>query len=516
MPDVWKRLTKTKFSSIRLSPADHSPTRNDQAVFLERWNLSFLRHSIHQRWLDTSISKKSWAVVVMPTIALLVCFLGLVDMATTSTSNLGIAQSSFEAQAATNSVLSLSLGADAGVRGYLLTRDASFLAPVQTAKNDLTAKFATISSEVAGDKSSHALLSQLQSAVASEMTLISDLQQLSPSGASREVSLMTQERQQILKIQNLSTSLDNRISSILLEHDTAVRNVVDIVLWIAIATIFLGLAMGIAVTQLAATETAIRIRSLHRSAQRLSRGEPPERLPAAKDEIGNLAEAISQASNLMEARELALKEESVFFEHLVSASPVVKFQSTNGLPGDGFVSSNLDRVFSLPAKLVAVDGNQWLEAIDPEDRQVVVSQARNAILNKDTHLVSTYRVRGKDRIQKWVYSTVKLSYGSDEGPVTALGVLIDVTESRQAAKALGEREEMLRALFDASPDALIVINKAGRIRMASKAFVRLTGEPLSNPDSMSLFHYLDPRELVDIEEQLAHSLSNAGATLFEG
>lgn len=449
---------------------------------------------------------------MLPTIALLVSFVGLVTVVFTSQSALDGVQSSLQAQSSAQSVLTLTLDAETGVRGYLVTNSSSYLSSFQTAQKNLPATFATLSSKLSGDKASSSLISQLKKAVDSDMSLLTTLQNLGPGQGSQQASLLTQEHQEIDKVRSIVNSLDSRISALVSSKEATAHDMADVGLWAAIIALVLGITGGVAATQLFTSGISTRIRSLRRSAERLSKGEPPERLTPATDEVGKLAAALFQASNLLEARELALREESVFFEHLVSASPVVKFQSTNGLPGNGFVSENLDRVFSISSRLVAVDADHWLNAINREDKETVTSQARNAILNRSPQLISTYRVLGNDGVQRWVYSTVKLSYDNEDGPVSALGVLIDITESREATRALGEREEMLRGLFDASPDAVMVLDKSGRIKMASGAFTRLTGEPLTRPDAQSFFHYLDPRELIETEEQMGRSLSGTDAS----
>lgn len=506
MSNAWKRLNKAKPISTSKYRSSTSSEKAGWVDVVKRLKPRALLNSFHQRWLDTSLRTKGWAVVMLPTVALIVSFVGLVSVVLTSRSVLDGVQADLKAQSSAQSILSSTLEAETGVRAYLVTRDSSYLAPLQTAQKNLPSAFTSLSTSLSGDKSSQALISELKAAVNTEMGSLSALTDVNASSGAPATTALTQENRDIAQVRSLVTSIDDRIAAIVANKEAAAHDIADSGLWVALAALILGLSGGLAATQLFTSGISIRIRSLQRSAERLSRGEPPERLPFARDEVGKLAEALSQASNLLDARELALREESIFFEHLVSASPVVKFQSHDGLPGNGFVSENLDRVFSLPAKLVAIDGNNWISAIHRDDRESVIAQARQALANRSPQLISTYRVLGRDGVQRWVYSTVKLSYEDEVGMVSALGVLIDITESKEATRVLGEREEMLRALFDASPDAVMVIDKAGRIKMVSQTFTKLTGEPLSGSDALNFFHYLDPRELVETEEQIGRSL----------
>jgi PAS domain S-box-containing protein len=66
-----------------------------------------------------------------------------------------------------------------------------------------------------------------------------------------------------------------------------------------------------------------------------------------------------------------------------------------------------------------------------------------------------------------VVSTAPLRNGS-EHPFGAVFVLRDVTESKQAAEALRQREEMLNGFFEWAPDAILVVDGAGRITRVNK------------------------------------------------
>lgn len=466
--------------------------------------------SLRKHWLDTSLRNKGWAVVLLPTIALLISFFGLIAVVLTSRSASNGVKSSLQAQSSLQTVLTLTIDAETGVRGYLISKDNSYLAPFQTANQNLNQTFSSLSNELSGDKLSAATLSQLKTEVSADIGLLTNLQKVGTGP--EEISLLSQEKRQTDVVRALVNTLDARIATIVSNKEATANNVANSGLWIAAAALLMGLIGGAAATQLFTTGIAARIRELQRGAERIAHGEPAEELPAAEDEVGRLAAALSEASDLLEARELALREETAFFEHLVSASPVVKFESDSGLPGNGFVSTNLNRVFSLSSELVSTDSGNWLDAIHPEDRETVLAEAASAIAARTSELASTYRMHGQDGIQRWVYSIATLSYDDADGSPSALGVLLDVTEGREATTALREREEMLHALFDASPDAVLVIDQSGMMKMASNAFAQLTGVSTSDAEAVNFYDFLDNDELAQIEEELTLSLSEARPT----
>ncbi|MGB2855472.1 MAG: PAS domain S-box protein, partial [Dehalococcoidia bacterium] len=64
----------------------------------------------------------------------------------------------------------------------------------------------------------------------------------------------------------------------------------------------------------------------------------------------------------------------------------------------------------------------------------------------------------------------------EQGEIIGLtGVLSDITEHKQAEKALGEREELFRALIENSSDAISILNADGTLRYESPSMPRILG-----------------------------------------
>lgn len=470
-----------------------------------------MKGSIRQHWLDTSLRKKGLAVVALPTIALLVSFFGLVSVVFASRSASNGVRSSLETRSSLESVLTLTISAETGVRGYLLTSDPNYLSPYRTAAKELPRAFEQLNGELIDDKQSLNNFAQLKAADSADLSILTQLLNNAGSvaGSPSRATLIREEKKQTDTVRALVSKLETHVTSLVTNKEAAANDVANAGLWIAVLALLIGLVGGAVATQLFTTGIASRILKLQERAERLARGEPLNEVRDAADEVGKLAGALAQASGLLMNRESALLEESAFLEHLVTASPVVKFQSTTGLPGNGFVSANLDRVFAMSSSLVNLDPEIWLHSIDSEDRDRVVKEAQNAIASRKSELTSTYRVRGNDGIQRWVFSITRLTHNDDNGETSALGVLLDITEQREAVQALREREEMLGALFHASPDAIVVLDNEGRPLLESRAFSELTMFDTSSQGSsqQTIFDYLDPNERALTSQKFASLLS---------
>jgi two-component system, cell cycle sensor histidine kinase and response regulator CckA len=81
----------------------------------------------------------------------------------------------------------------------------------------------------------------------------------------------------------------------------------------------------------------------------------------------------------------------------------------------------------------------------------------------------------RDKGQRWLH-TRKIPVPDEQGRPKFLLVLIeDITERRNAEAALQASEARLRSLLAASPDALIVVDPAGRIALASRRVEAMFG-----------------------------------------
>ena len=63
----------------------------------------------------------------------------------------------------------------------------------------------------------------------------------------------------------------------------------------------------------------------------------------------------------------------------------------------------------------------------------------------------------------------------DDGDTVFLAVITDITERRQSEQALRESEARFRGLLDSAPDAVLVVDRGGRITLANPAAERLFG-----------------------------------------
>ncbi|MES2075753.1 MAG: PAS domain S-box protein [Pseudomonadota bacterium] len=117
--------------------------------------------------------------------------------------------------------------------------------------------------------------------------------------------------------------------------------------------------------------------------------------------------------------------------------------------------------------------DDWIEHVHPDDRERVerdIAGYLGAAAGPDDAFASEYRMRCRDGGWKWVLGRGMVVERDAGGrPLRASGTLSDISERRAAEAA------RVRAIVDATPGAMLVADKAGRVRHANAAALRCLG-----------------------------------------
>ncbi|MET0264231.1 MAG: PAS domain S-box protein [Duganella sp.] len=113
---------------------------------------------------------------------------------------------------------------------------------------------------------------------------------------------------------------------------------------------------------------------------------------------------------------------------------------------------------------------QWLAEVHPDDRERVERTVDDYLARgaqQDAQFVVEHRMRCKDGSWKWLLARgIIIEREADGKPLRAMGTFADIT-----ARADSE-EARLCAVIDATPGAMLVADKSGRIRYANAACAR--------------------------------------------
>ena len=106
--------------------------------------------------------------------------------------------------------------------------------------------------------------------------------------------------------------------------------------------------------------------------------------------------------------------------------------------------------------------SEWVQRIHPDD-QHYVSQAMQAYLEgKSAIYVVEYRLRCKDESYKWILGRgMVVSRDADGEPLRMIGTHTDITDRKQAERALIHSEMKFRTLYDSTGDAVMLLDQQG-------------------------------------------------------
>ena len=196
--------------------------------------------------------------------------------------------------------------------------------------------------------------------------------------------------------------------------------------------------------------------------------------------------------------EAALQEAETRYRTLVEQIPAISYVDSADQKGHTlYISPQITSMLGYKPEEWLVNNEFWENAILPEDRKGVLREYNRTFKTGEPFKIE-YRLKSRDGRIVWVRDEAVLIREESGHPLFWHGIMLDITERKQAEVALGESEERYRRLFDLSPDA-IAVHGGGKVLLVNKSAMDLIGA--RNPDeivgkSMLDFVHPDYRKLV--------------------
>ncbi len=150
------------------------------------------------------------------------------------------------------------------------------------------------------------------------------------------------------------------------------------------------------------------------------------------------------------AMEDALRSANERLRYLMSATTAVIYSAKpDGDLGALFISDSVKHVTGYEAGEFMNCSGIWLDNVHPEDRALVLAEARK-VLTSVSHRCE-YRFRRKDGTYMWVQDEFMLVRDDSGNPIEVVGFWTDVTARRRAEDDLRRNEERFRAIVESMP-----------------------------------------------------------------
>ncbi|MFO0878266.1 MAG: PAS domain S-box protein [Gemmataceae bacterium] len=137
-----------------------------------------------------------------------------------------------------------------------------------------------------------------------------------------------------------------------------------------------------------------------------------------------------------------------------------------------YIAPQVERLLGYPAERWYEPGF-WEAHLHPDDRKMVMEANRRQTGEGKNHLLE-YRMLAADGRVVWILDAVHVEKAAGAERLI-MGFLVDITERKQAEKALRYSEHRFHMLFDHSPDAIFVEDLEGWVLEVNQAACRLHG-----------------------------------------
>jgi PAS domain S-box-containing protein len=226
-------------------------------------------------------------------------------------------------------------------------------------------------------------------------------------------------------------------------------------------------------------------------------------------DVGAMVALVLEAERRIGAEHVARGSEAKY-QNLVETLPVTvySFQAHTGQLE--YLSPRIQELGGLAAERYLVAGgiDNWLQAIEPEDREPVRRRLSGHI-SEGFERELIYRIRLPDGTRRWVRDTCGVVRDITGTPIAVQGTLADITALKEAELERAELDRRYRRLLENADLLAVILSATGHVEMVNDCFVRLTGfsrEEAMGADGFTLI--LPERERDEVRARYLASIRN--------
>ena len=143
--------------------------------------------------------------------------------------------------------------------------------------------------------------------------------------------------------------------------------------------------------------------------------------------------------------------------------------------------------------------SEWEKLLHPEDKQHVFNKLKDHLDGKTNYYEAEQRLKTKDGNYKWIKDIGKVFERNENGtPNRAVGIHLNIDESKMAQKQLQESERKFRTYIENAPVGIFVTDYKGNINEINKHAAKMTDYDKEELLNMSLFD-LSVREKREVD-----------------
>jgi PAS domain S-box-containing protein len=159
-----------------------------------------------------------------------------------------------------------------------------------------------------------------------------------------------------------------------------------------------------------------------------------------------------------------------------------------------------------PESLIENREAAFARLIHPDDREMVWDAVQAAVQRGENFSIE-YRIRDKADREKWVWDKGRAVLSADGRMEAIEGLISDVTEHRQALKALQESERRHRFLWENITDIILICDEKGRYTYVSPSHKMVLGRGEEVLGS-SIFAHVHPEDAPGMQQTFTEALAS--------
>ncbi|MBI4566670.1 MAG: PAS domain S-box protein [Planctomycetes bacterium] len=169
----------------------------------------------------------------------------------------------------------------------------------------------------------------------------------------------------------------------------------------------------------------------------------------------NLRELNEECEKVMADQRRALRKAEAKYRAHVEHIPAVTFIQSVMTGKTMYVSPQIEAMLGFTPPEWLGDPDRWKKQLHPADRDRVLAEFSRFPTEGGT-LRAEYRLLARAGREAWVHHEATLICDEERRPQFIQGILMDITDRKQAERAAIENENQFRCLFARCPDAILL------------------------------------------------------------
>ena len=193
-----------------------------------------------------------------------------------------------------------------------------------------------------------------------------------------------------------------------------------------------------------------RIKRLVTATKQIAAGDLNVRIGSSyeNDEISTLAGSFDEMAESLEQRTIQLHQAEAKYRTLVEHIPMVTYAAHwNKFNGAFYISPQIQSALGFSPEEWLRDSRLWLTRIHPDDRERVLAEFQyDPLKDGKAKFHSEYRIRSRIGDLRWFHDEAVVVEDGAGDPQFLQGILLDITEQKEAEEQLKTSRQQLRHL----------------------------------------------------------------------